>query len=468
MIKKIKPVIIAGGTGSRLWPLSRSMHPKQFLSFDSDYTMLQETILRLNGIETLPLTIVCNDEHRFFAAEQLRAIKKSGKIILETSGKNTAPAIALAALNSEPDDLLLVLSADHFIKDSDSFLDSVKLAAEIASNGKIVTFGVTPTQPHSGYGYIKAKVADKNIGLEIDKFVEKPSLEESKKFIASGGYFWNSGMFLFKASKYLDELHKFRPDIHEACLKAHKGSLNDLDFIRPDKNEFEKCPSDSIDYAVLEKTKDAVVIEMNAGWSDIGSWSSLWDISKKDSNGNVMHGNAIAIDSSNSFIKTDDRRIIATLGIENLIIIDTKDALLVADKSKTQDVKKIVDHLKENLNTEWEYHREVYRPWGKYDSIDVGDNFQVKRITVKPGAKLSLQKHHHRAEHWVVVKGEATVTKGEETFLLKQNQSVYIEIEEKHSLANLAKEPLELIEVQSGSYLGEDDIVRFEDVYGRS
>ena len=461
----VLPVVMAGGSGSRLWPLSRSKQPKQFLSLTSEKTMLQETITRLSELDTDSAVTICNEENRFFVAEQLRAIGKLGSIILEPVGRNTAPAIALAAFQASADDVLLVLAADHVILDQQKFTASVNAALPLAEKGKLVTFGIVPTQAHTGYGYIK-RGANIDAGFVVNQFVEKPNAETAKAYLDSGDYYWNSGMFLFKAGRYLDELKAFRPDIYNACEQAMKDTEADLDFVRIDKDAFAACPDESIDYAVMEKTADAVVVPMDAGWNDIGSWSSLWDVSEKDANGNAVVADAITLDTTNSYIRGEDR-LVATIGVDDLVIVDTKDALMVVAKDRVQDVKKVVQALKDEGRSEFEFHREVYRPWGKYDSIDNGERYQVKRITVKPGAKLSVQMHHHRAEHWIVVSGTAKVTKGEETFLLAENQSTYIPIGVVHALENPGKVALELIEVQSGSYLGEDDIVRFEDLYGR-
>jgi len=459
-------VIMAGGSGTRLWPLSRASHPKQFLSLHGKNTMLQETVNRLDGLNISSSITICNEEHRFFVAEQLREVEKLGSIILEPVGKNTAPAIALAAFHSiKEDPLLLVLAADHVIQDNAAFEKAVSAAIPLAESGKLVTFGIVPNEPHAGYGYIKGGKAC-NSGFEVDKFVEKPSLDLAKEYVASTEYYWNSGMFLFKASRYLEELNNCRPDIYEACKNSLDTTESDLDFLRINKEKFEACPSDSIDYAVMERTEDAVVVPMDADWSDIGSWSSLWDISKKDENGNTAHGDVLLQNSNNSYIRSDEK-LVAVVGIDDLVIVDTKDALMVAHRDSVQDAKIIAQQLKSQSRTEWESHREVHRPWGKYDSVDSGDGYQVKRITVKPGAKLSVQMHHHRAEHWIVVSGTAKVTNGDKTFLLSENESTYIPIGVIHALENSGKTILELIEVQSGSYLGEDDIVRFEDKYGR-
>lgn len=459
-------VVMAGGSGSRLWPLSRANHPKQFLTLFGEDTMLQATFKRLENLNIGSSVTICNEEHRFFVAEQLREIDKLGSIILEPVGRNTAPAIALAAISIKTEDpLMLVLAADHVIHDQFSFESSIKEAIPLAQAGKLVTFGVVPSEPNTGYGYIK-KGKTEGSGFLVDKFVEKPSHSIAKEYLASEDYLWNSGMFLFKASRYLEELEKFRPDIYEACSSCMKNVASDLDFLRVEKSIFESTPSDSIDYAVMEKTDDAVVVPMDAGWSDIGSWSSLWEIEDKDRNNNVAKGDVILHKTKNTYVKTDGK-LIATIGANDLIITNTKDAILIAHKDLAQDVKEIVKQLKAENRQEWQLHREVYRPWGKYDSIDNGRRYQVKRITVKPGEKLSVQMHHHRAEHWIVVSGTAKVTNGDKTFILSENESTYIPVGVVHALENPGKVELELIEVQSGSYLGEDDIVRFEDIYGR-
>lgn len=467
----IYPVIIAGGSGSRLWPLSRELNPKQFLALVEDgVSMLQATIRRLDGLEVAPPILICNEQHRFLAAEQMRFLGLGeAKIILEPVGRNTAPAIALAALQAQQehaDPVLLVLAADHLIEDVDAFHASVNVALPLARQGKLVTFGIVPTHPETGYGYIAKGLALEGGGCVVNKFVEKPDVETASSYLADGHYLWNSGMFIFRAKRYLDELQEHQPDMLMACQRAFAGGQQDLYFTRVDTEAFTACPAESIDYAVMEKTADAVVVSLDAGWSDVGSWSSLWDVSAKDDQGNVFKGDVLATGTHNSYVH-GDHRLVAAVGVDDLVIVETKDAVLVAHKSKVQDVKSIVADLKKTGRHEHFNHREVYRPWGVYDSIDKGERYQVKRICVNPGAKLSVQMHHHRAEHWIVVSGTARVTNGEKTYLVTENQSTYIPIGQVHSLENPGVIPLELIEVQSGSYLGEDDIVRFEDMYGR-
>ena len=464
----IKVAIMAGGSGTRLWPLSRAAHPKQFLALHGDDTMLQATVKRLDGLDIQSSVTICNEEHRFFVAEQLREIDKLDSIILEPVGRNTAPAIALAALSSQEgeDPLLLVLPADHVIQDETAFTKTVMDAIPLAEAGKLVTFGIVAHEPNTGYGYIK-KGESQSPGFTVDLFVEKPSVEVAKEYLESGDYFWNSGMFLFKASRYLEELKRHRPDIYEACQLSMEDTSKDNDFLRVNELAFDACPIESIDYAEMEKTDDAVVVPMDAGWSDIGSWSSLWDISEKEGNGNATCGDVMIHESHNSYIRTDEK-LVAAIGVDDLVIVSTKDVLVVAHKDSVQDVKAVAQQLKDESRSEWEHHREVYRPWGKYDSIDSGERYQAKRITVKPGAKLSVQMHHHRAEHWVVVSGTAKVTNGENTFMLAENESTYIPVGVIHALKNPGKVPLEIIEIQVGTYLGEDDIVRFDDIYGRA
>lgn len=466
----ITPVIMAGGSGSRLWPLSRSLYPKQFLPFTGEKTMLQETLGRLENLNVNEPLVICNEEHRFIVAEQLRAMDISGSIILEPVGRNTAPAIALAAQVTvdDNDPLLLILAADHVIQDEIAFTQAVEKAIPLAQTGKLVTFGIIPTQAHTGYGYIQRgnSISD-SVGFYVNAFVEKPDATTAASYNDSGTYYWNSGMFLIKASRYLDELKTYRPDISNACEKAVINTTYDNDFVRLDAEAFALCPDESIDYAVMENTDDAVVVPLDAGWNDIGAWSALWEVNDKDEKGNVVVGDTILHNTVNSLVHGGER-LVATVGLDNIVIVDTKDALLVASKDSVQDVKKIVEQLKAEKRDEYKLHREVYRPWGRYDSIDNGERYQVKRITVNPGEKLSIQMHHHRAEHWIVVSGTAKVTNGDNTFLVTENESTYIPIGVVHALENPGKMPLEMIEVQSGSYLGEDDIIRFEDRYGRS
>ena len=466
------PIIMAGGSGSRLWPLSRQLNPKQFLPLaDADFSMLQATIQRLDGLGAELPRLICNEQHRFLAAEQLRllGLEKAG-ILLEPVGRNTAPAIALAALQacSEAEDpILLVLAADHLIKDVEAFQTCIQTALPLAQDGKLVTFGIVPTHAETGYGYIEQGIDVGVGGFKVSRFVEKPDLVTAQEYLANGSYFWNSGMFMFRASRYLEELETYRPDILAACRAALAGGSQDMHFTRVDEAAFAACPDDSVDYAVMEKTADAVMVPLDAGWSDIGSWTALWDVSDKDPQGNVFKGDVLNQQSRNTYVHADSR-LVATVGLDDLVIVETKDAVLVAHKDHVQDVKKIVEQLKTGARTEHINHREVYRPWGVYDSVDNGHRYQVKRITVKPGAKLSVQMHHHRAEHWIVVSGTAKVTNGERTYLVCENESTYIPIGQIHALENPGVIPLELIEVQSGSYLGEDDIVRFEDKYGRA
>lgn len=466
------PIIMAGGSGSRLWPLSRQLNPKQFLPLaDADFSMLQATIQRLAGLGAELPRLICNEQHRFLAAEQLRllGLEKAG-ILLEPVGRNTAPAIALAALQacSEAEDpILLVLAADHLIQDVEAFQTCIQTALPLAQDGKLVTFGIVPTHAETGYGYIEQGIDVGVGGFKVSRFVEKPDLVTAQEYLANGSYFWNSGMFMFRASRYLEELETYRPDILAACREALAGGSQDMHFTRVDEAAFAACPDDSVDYAVMEKTADAVMVPLDAGWSDIGSWTALWDVSDKDQQGNVFKGDVLNQQSRNTYVHADSR-LVATVGLDDLVIVETKDAVLVAHKDHVQDVKKIVEQLKNGSRTEHINHREVYRPWGVYDSVDNGHRYQVKRITVKPGAKLSVQMHHHRAEHWIVVSGTARVTNGEKTYLVCENESTYIPIGQIHALENPGVIPLELIEVQSGSYLGEDDIVRFEDKYGRT
>lgn len=469
----MKPVVLAGGTGSRLWPKSRAALPKQFLRLTSNLTMLQETVARLDGIKIDQPIVICNDSHRFLVAEQLRQQDiKHGGILLEPMGRNTAPAIALAALHASlngEDPTLLVLAADHLINDIPAFHKAIAEAEKLAEQGKLVTFGIVPDRAHTGYGYIRRgdTVSSASEGFEVAQFVEKPDLAKAQEYVDSGNYYWNSGMFLFKASRYLQELEKYAPEMLDICKRAIASEAQDLEFVRVDGDIFASCPDDSIDYAVMEKTDSAAVVPLDAGWSDVGSWSSLWETAiDKDENNNVIIGDAILDGVSNSYINSE-QRLISVVGLDDVVVVETKDAVLVAHKDKVQNIKNVVNKLKAEKRPEFEFHREVFRPWGSYDSIDNGARFQVKRITVKPGEKLSVQMHHHRAEHWIVVAGTAKVTNGEQTLLLCENQSTYIPVGVIHALENPGKIPLELIEVQSGTYLGEDDIVRFSDRYGR-
>ncbi|PCI51823.1 MAG: mannose-1-phosphate guanylyltransferase/mannose-6-phosphate isomerase [Alphaproteobacteria bacterium] len=465
------PVILSGGSGSRLWPLSRAMHPKQFLTLNGDHSMFQETLRRLDGLDHDDPIVICNGEHRFLAAENLRALgNTSPSIILEPVGRNTAPAIAVAALEALKDGndpVLLVLPADHSIKHMTPFHKAIISAGKLAEAGALVTFGIVPDRPHTGYGYIRRGKSKSNGGYDVEEFVEKPDQETADSFFKSGDYLWNSGMFMFRASRYLEELEKFQPDVLLHARSAWDKATKDYDFTRLDAGDFARCPGISIDYAVMEHTRQARVVSLDAGWSDIGSWSSLWDASPKDDNGNTLTGDIIALETKNSYVLAENK-LVTTIGVEDLVIVDTKDALLVARKDSSEEVKRIVDELKNKDRSEAVIHREVYRPWGKYDNIGHGDRDQVKRITVNPGAKLSLQMHHHRAEHWIVVKGSAKVTNGTETFMLSENESTFIPVGTVHALENPGVIPLEMIEVQSGSYLGEDDIIRLEDRYGRS
>lgn len=459
-------VILAGGVGARLWPLSRAMYPKQLLKLYGDDTLLQLTLNRVNKLDIESSIVICNEDHRFFVAEQLRQSNHNASIILEPAGRNTAPAIALAALKVKDDPILLVVSSDHIIKNEMKFIKAVEKAIPLAKEGGIITFGVIPDEPSTGYGYIRAGIKE-NVGFRVEEFVEKPSQSLAEEYITTQKYFWNSGIFLFRASQYIKELRKFRPDILIACEKAIEESEMDLDFCRIGKAAFESCDAESLDYAILENTPNAYVVPIDVGWNDIGSWSALWDINEKDKYGNVLNGDVIIRNSRNSYIKTDDK-LVSVVDIENLVVICTKDAVLVANKNSVQNVKEITNQLKNDLRPEWEYHREVFRPWGKFNVLDEGPGYKVKRITVNVGAKLSVQMHEYRAEHWVVVSGLARVTKGDNTFVLEENESTYISIGEVHALENYGASDLELIEVQSGSYLGEDDIIRFEDRYGRT
>lgn len=464
----IVPVILSGGSGTRLWPLSRESYPKQFLPLAGERSMLQATWLRVAALAAQPPIVVANEEHRFVAAEQLQQLDvRPQAMLLEPIGRNTAPAIAVAALEATRnggDALLLVLPSDHVIADEAKFRETVQLAAPAADAGKLVTFGIVPTGPETGYGYIKAVAGDSVRAVE--RFVEKPDLATASEYVASGQYYWNSGMFLFKASRYLQELERLNQAMLAGSRRAWEQAKRDSDFTRLDRDLFSAVASDSIDYAVMEKTQDAVVVPLDAGWNDVGSWTALRDVSPRDADGNAHKGDVIAIDCRNTYVYGE--RLVALVGLDDVVVVETDDAILVGKADRMQEVKDVVARLKADKRSEAAWHRKVYRPWGAYDSIDHGERFQVKRITVKPGGTLSLQMHHHRAEHWIVVSGTAEVTRGDEVILLAENQSTYIPLGVTHRLRNPGKLPLELIEVQSGSYLGEDDIVRFEDTYGRS
>jgi mannose-1-phosphate guanylyltransferase/mannose-6-phosphate isomerase len=469
---KLFPVILSGGSGSRLWPLSREHYPKPLLPLTSERSLLQDTATRLDGLPEVGNAVyVCNEEHRFLVAEQVAALDKTPEtIILEPEGRNTAPALTLAALylsRSAPDSLMLVMPADHVITEREAFIEAVRKGSGPAGEGSLVTFGVVPNAPETGYGYIKRNTElETGQAFSVARFVEKPDLETATRYVSEGDYYWNSGIFLMRTKRWLEEIGRFRPDILEACSVAMEQGTEDSDFYRVNRPAFLGCPSDSIDYAVMEKTANTVVVPFSAGWSDVGAWSALWNVSPRNADGNVIQGDVIAEDTHNALLFAQSR-CLATVGMDDVIVVETADAVLVASKDRAQDVKGIVDVLKSRKRQECKVHRRVYRPWGAYEGIDSGARFQVKRLTVKPGASLSLQMHHHRAEHWVVVKGTAQVTCGEHVFNLHENESTYIPIGEKHRLENPGNIPLEIIEIQSGSYLGEDDIVRFEDVYDR-
>ena len=467
-METVQPVLLSGGSGTRLWPLSRESHPKQFLPLAGDDTMLQATWQRVAPVATAAPIVVANEEHRFLVAEQLRQIGAPvPAIILEPMGRNTAPAIAAAALQAMAgggDPLLLVLPSDHVIRDAEAFRHAIAIAVDAAAGGALVTFGIVPTSAETGFGYIQAVAGDARI-RPVARFVEKPDADTATSYLAAGGYYWNSGMFLFRASRYLEQLGQFRPDVLAATRDAFDKARVDGDFIRLDREAFAACPADSIDYAVMERTTDAMVVPVDIGWSDLGSWSALWDVALRDAHGNATLGDVIAIDSRNSYVHS--RRLVALVGVDDLVVVETDDAVLVARKDRVQQVKDVVTQLKDAGRSQAALHREVQRPWGSYDSVDVGSRFQVKRIKVKPGARLSLQSHRQRAEHWIVVSGTARVTRNDEVFDLQADQSTYIPLGAKHRLENPGTQVLELIEVQSGDYLGEDDIVRYDDVYGR-
>ena len=467
----VTPVLLCGGVGSRLWPVSRQGRPKQYLNLIGEQSMLQQTLSRLEDVDQTKPIVVCNEEHRFLVAEQMRQLGiESASIILEPEGKNTAPAIALAALvaaKTDPNSMLLVLPADHYVGKPDILCSAIKKATEAASTDKLVTFGLVPSQPETGYGYIKrGETLFDNVAV-LDQFVEKPDQETAEAYLESGEYVWNSGIFMFKANRYLDELAQFAPVMETACRSAADKSEFDMNFIRPNADIFATCPSNSIDYAVMEHTSHGAVVSLDCGWSDIGSWSALWEAGEPDDSGNVTQGDVVLDNTHNSYVRSQSR-LVTTTGVKDLVVIETADAVMVADRYSGQDVKNIVNALKKAQRSEADTHHRVYRPWGSCESLVAGEGFQVKRIVVNPGQQLSLQMHHHRAEHWVVVRGTAEVINGEQSLLLKEDQSTYIPVGAKHRLTNPGKFSLELIEVQSGSYLGEDDIVRFEDVYGQS
>jgi mannose-1-phosphate guanylyltransferase/mannose-6-phosphate isomerase len=468
----IYPIILSGGAGSRLWPLSREHYPKPLLRFAGEQTLLEDTTTRLDGLADLGAPLfVCNEEHRFLVAEQVHKLGKVPEtILLEPEGRNTAPALTLAALRlaaSDPASLMVVMPADHVIPDRAAFQEAIRAGRALAEQGHLVTFGVVPSHAETGYGYIrKGAVLDGGPACGVAEFVEKPDATTVQRYLDSGQYLWNAGIFVMRADRWLDEIARHRPDIAEVCRAAYGAGREDADFYRVDRALFLSSPSDSIDYAVMEHTDRAAVVPLDVGWSDVGSWSSLWNLCPRDADGNVIFGDVIALDTHNALLVAESR-CVATVGIEDLIVVETADAVLVASKAKAQEVKEIVSWLKRNKRDEYRFHRKVYRPWGTYEGVDAGPRFQVKRLTVNPGAVLSRQMHHHRAEHWVVVKGTAKVTRGDEELLLTENQSTYIPLGTTHRLANPGTIPLEIIEVQSGSYLGEDDIVRFEDAYDR-
>lgn len=467
----IIPVILAGGSGTRLWPLSRKLHPKQVLALLGDRTLVQETVLRLRGLDAAAPVVICNDEHRFIVAEQLRDLdERPAALILEPVARNTAPAVAVAALYAlaqSPDATLLMLPADHLITDSSAFHTAVVQAVDYARDGHLVTFGIVPAAPETGYGYIMQGAAmPHGPGRKIQRFVEKPDTATAEGYVRSGQYFWNSGMFVLRADAVLAELTRFAPEIVRGCRESLEKAVSDLDFLRLDHDAFAACPEDSIDYAVMERTDRGVMVPLSCGWSDLGSWDALWQAGEKDGDGNVTRGDVLLCDVRDSFLHAETR-LLAAVGLENHIVVETSDAVLVSPRDRVQEVKKLVDRLKAQNRVEAVSHKKVFRPWGHYESIGQGERYQVKRITVTPGHVLSLQKHFHRAEHWVVVRGTAVVTRDGEEILVRENESVYLPLGAVHRLANPGRIPLELIEVQVGGYLGEDDIVRFEDVYGR-
>ena len=465
------PVLLSGGVGSRLWPVSREAHPKQFLPLASELSMLQDTLARTSALEAVAPVVVCNEDHRFMVAEQLRQLHvESACILLEPEGRNTAPAVALAALQAlkvDPEAVLLVLPADHIIKDTAAFTDAVASAMPLAERGYLVTFGVVPASPETGYGYIQRGDAIGESAFALRAFVEKPDADTAAAYLKSGDFLWNSGMFLLRAATYLDELDAYAPDMARQCRSSMGAAASDMDFVRPGRDEFAASPGDSIDYAVMERTEHGAVVPLDCGWSDVGAWSTLWEVSEQDADGNVVQGDVMVEDCRGSYLRSESR-LLAAAGIDDLVVVETADAILVANRHRVQDVKRIVTRLRSEGRSEASLHHRVYRPWGSYESLVVSERFQVKRIIVNPGGTLSLQMHHHRAEHWIVVRGTAEVTCEERTFMLGEDESTYIPLGNRHRLANPGKIPLELIEVQTGSYLGEDDIVRFEDKYGRS
>ncbi len=484
----LQPVVLSGGSGTRLWPLSRGAYPKQFLPLSGSHSLFQSTLLRLTALEQehpeseimlADTVVVCNEAHRFLVAEQFRLLDHSpASIMLEPAGRNTAPALTIAAMKAVQngaDPVLIVMPADHLIADEVLFRSVVARGAVVASEGGVVTFGIVPTSPETGYGYIKKGEASarNREAFKLQAFVEKPDRNKAQRYLESGEYLWNSGIFMMRASVWLELIEQHQPDIAAACRAAFAGAEQDGDFFRVDAKSFENCPSDSIDYAVMEKLSAeksgsgrATVLPLSAGWSDVGSWSALWEVREADASGNVMEGDILTHDSTDNLLIAQ-HRLLATVGVHNLVVVETPDAVLVADKAHAQDVKLIAERLKQDQRSESQFHRRVHRPWGDYEPIDEGDRYQVKRLTVKPGASLSLQMHHHRAEHWIVVRGTAKITRNDEVLMLSENESAYIPLGATHRLENPGVIPLELIEVQSGSYLGEDDIVRFQDHYNR-
>lgn len=464
----IKPIILCGGKGSRLWPMSRELFPKQFLAMQGEHTLLQQTALRLNAVVgALPPLLICNETHRFMVAEQMQAVNQKADILLEPMGRDTAPAVAVAALLHEKEDpLLFVMPSDHAIANEKALATAVAQAAELAEAGNLVTFGIRPNAPETGYGYLHAGKAQ-SYGFSVERFVEKPNAVKAAEYLASGDYYWNSGMFLFKASVYLQELAKFAPEMLDACRKAVQNSCRDLDFIRLAKESFSACPANSVDYAVMEKTAHCAMISLDVGWSDLGSWTSLYELGTKDEHGNVCVGDVLCHESKNCYLRSE-KHLMAAIGLDDIVAVESADALLISHKNCTQNVKAIVTKLREEGRPEALTHNTVYRPWGSFECLAMAERFQVKRIIVKPHQVLSLQMHHHRAEHWTIVSGTALVTVGEKEVLLHEDQSTYIPVGEKHRLENPGCIPLVLIEIQTGAYLGEDDIVRFEDRYGRT